>query len=367
MRRLFYSIALLMFLAPGWTVPDARGENRLQDLQYGEREQYARIVLICRTPCAVNERKSGFYIKELAESFSIDLSGRSQHADAIRYKGDVDGGMLTIVTDRKILRSNVKACPREAATATCIDLEFAPRALPAGSAPQTVSQTPSQAPGRAADRSEAGRKTPAESTAFATPLRDLEPKSPARRLAATDPQDEPEPNPVFLNSRKRRLAAAEEAIAAGPPAAGQTAEIVPASASPGLLATGVSLNPDAAATLLERISFREKAEQTLGLSIDQNQCALADARLLADAWAMDALTTVGFCKGAEGDFEAAETAFKRLTGLDRDNFEAWVGRALVAESAGENSGARIFYENALAASPPQKVRNQIEEILSRRQ
>ncbi len=367
MRRFTHSLALLMLVWPGWTGPNANASNRLQDLQYGERDLYARIVLICRTPCAVEERKAGFYIDELEESFSIDLTGRSQNADAIRYNGGVDGGMLTISTDRKILRSNVKTCPREAETATCIDLEFAPRVLPAVSAPRTVSQTPSQAPGREDDSSGEGSQKSAAGIAFATPLRDLDRKSAARQVATAGPEDEPEPNPVFLNSRKPQLAAAAGAIEPGAPALREPGEIVPVSASPSLLATGISLNTEAASTLLERISFREKAEQTLGLSIDQNQCALADARLLADAWAMDALTTVGFCKGAAGDFEEAETAFKRLTGLDRENFEAWVGRALVAESAGENSGARIFYENALEASPPQKVRNQIEEMLRRQQ
>ena len=74
--------------------------------------------------------------------------------------------------------------------------------------------------------------------------------------------------------------------------------------------------------------------------------------LIATPGALDAMIDVGFCKASAGDIEEADRLFTRLLAYTPDNYEALVGRALIAVENGETGDARKYFQDALNALPP---------------
>jgi len=119
----------------------------------------------------------------------------------------------------------------------------------------------------------------------------------------------------------------------------------------------------AAALLGPDFDFAEQVEKILAKNLEVGACEGAKARLRDDAWALDAMIDAGLCKAAKGDLEAAETDLKRLLSYTPDNYEALVGRALIAAKAGEKSVARKYFQDALNALPPIEESNRIVEAM----
>jgi len=110
-------------------------------------------------------------------------------------------------------------------------------------------------------------------------------------------------------------------------------------------------------------SLKEQAKTILGKALDVGGCEGAQARLNRDAWALDAMVDVGFCKASSGDLEEADRLFTRLLAYTPDNYEALVGRALIAIEYGEQSDARKYFQDALNALPPIEESDLIVEAM----
>ena len=131
---------------------------------------------------------------------------------------------------------------------------------------------------------------------------------------------------------------------------------------------------DAPATLLDSqslvplgkgMNLKAEARRILNFSLDNTSCESAFNRLADDAWALDAMVELGFCKAAAGDLSAADTDFKRLLTYTPDNWQALVGRALIAASRDQTDFAIGFFQDALNVLPPIEESNRIVEALGR--
>ena len=75
------------------------------------------------------------------------------------------------------------------------------------------------------------------------------------------------------------------------------------------------------------------------------------------------MTNVGLCEASAGKVEEGEAILARLLEYTPDNYEAHVGRALIALAAGEKSVARLYFQNALDAPPPIQESTRIVEAM----
>ncbi|MEO0880564.1 MAG: hypothetical protein AAFY22_12740 [Pseudomonadota bacterium] len=105
--------------------------------------------------------------------------------------------------------------------------------------------------------------------------------------------------------------------------------------------------------------FRERVADILGREFGAAQCEAARSRLDADAWALDAMVNVGLCMAADGEAAEADALLARLLSYTPDNYEALVGRALIAAEAGETGAAKRYFQEALNALPPIEESNRI--------
>ncbi len=117
--------------------------------------------------------------------------------------------------------------------------------------------------------------------------------------------------------------------------------------------------------LPDGFDIRAEASAILGRPFDAAACEAAHERLMADAWALDALVDVGFCQAAQGAPGEADATFERLLDYTPDNYEALVGRALVAARRGSRGLASAYFQDALNALPPIDESNRIVDAMSR--
>ncbi|MEM6415114.1 MAG: hypothetical protein AAF720_10730 [Pseudomonadota bacterium] len=112
-------------------------------------------------------------------------------------------------------------------------------------------------------------------------------------------------------------------------------------------------------------NIQKEASAILALDINDEACNSARERLIADAWALDAMVDVGFCKAAEGETNAADADFERLLAYTPDDYRALVGRALIAAVRGESDLAERFFREALNALPPMEESSRIVDAMRR--
>ncbi|MGF1543832.1 MAG: hypothetical protein ACFB00_04925 [Parvularculaceae bacterium] len=113
------------------------------------------------------------------------------------------------------------------------------------------------------------------------------------------------------------------------------------------------------------IDIGEEAAEILDVPLGETACAEAATRLQGDAYALDAMVMVGFCKASDGDLAAADANFRRLLAYTPDNYEALVGRALIAAKEGQAGAARTYFQAALDAVPPIEESERIADALRR--
>ena len=70
------------------------------------------------------------------------------------------------------------------------------------------------------------------------------------------------------------------------------------------------------------------------------------------------------CSAARGDVVEADATLARLLEYTPDNYQALVGRAVIAELADEKNVAKKYYQDALNAPPPIAESTRIVEAMS---
>lgn len=345
------ALAIIAFAAAkAATETGAPARNALEDVQIGEAGALLRVALICRRDCAVAARAGGvFYLAGVEADLDVDLAGRSRLARALEFR-PVDGGAaLTIRADRDVVRASIKPCRIDGGPASCIDLEYAAKG--AGAPPRAAS---------------AGTDPGAEKSAKAAPIQaagETAPAVPAPAIAAAPPPPLREaPGERMLTFARfappERLAPPAPATLISPGAPLRDH----GSAAP---ARRPVIDKERARELLKAdVDIADAAAKILGRSFGAGECEGAKARLRRDAWALDAMVDVGFCAAAAGDLEAADGLFSRLLAYTPDNYEALVGRALIAAKAGEKSVARKYFQDALNAAPPIEESDRIVEAMT---
>ena len=289
--------------------------NAVSDVQVGERGALMRVAIVCTEECRVGARSSGvFFLPGVAEDLEVDLNGRAENARALSFKAEQGGSSLAIRSDRPIVTASIKRCAIDGAAASCIDIEFAkethaaaaPSAAGAPSTQEVASMGAVAAAGPALREAPEGEKLIFAS--LAPPERFAPPATPPAMKPAPAPLDD---GPRLILDRRK-----------------------------------------AEALINSCVDIAAEARQILGRPFGPEECARADAKLKGDAWALDAMVDIGFCEAIRGDLDAASGVFERLLAYTPDNYEALVGRALIAARRGARSDAESLFQAALNALPP---------------
>ncbi|WP_395074311.1 tetratricopeptide repeat protein [Hyphococcus sp.] len=289
--------------------PDAQG---LEDVQVGEKDLQTRIALICDGPCGLEKRGSAtFFLRGVTSQLSLDLSERSHNIDGFAMTPDAEGSLLNISTRRILEYANAKPCSISGRSATCVDLFFADAVAKAAQL-----ATPSLAP-KAETKPALRESAPERLSRFAAlaPPERLTPPQGAR-LASVQPVRDPAETPP---QNAKPLIRQERPLPAPAP---------------------------------KKLNYAAEIEMLLGKKLTPGFCASNRATLQSDPWALDAMVNVGLCEAASGKVEEADATLSRLLEYTPDNYEAYVGRAVIALQAGEKSIARRYFQNALDAPPP---------------
>ncbi len=331
-------------------------ENALEDVQVGESGNLMRVALICRTDCRVGARAGGaFFLPEIVAALDIDLKGRTKIAEALAFKPVAGGSALEIKASAAVNKASIKPCLIDGLAASCIDIEFgAARVQAAANAPSAApNAAPSLAP-KPAKAETALRENPSANAQAAST-----PKAPASERPALR-ETTGEERLVFARfAAPERLTPPE--VAPSQQSAPQQASIIRERNEPRPI-----LREDRAAAFIgSDIDIASEAEAILGKRLGVAECGGAQARLRADAWALDAMVEVGFCEASSGALEKADGVFSRLLAYTPDNYEALVGRALIAAKTGERAVARRYYQDALNALPPIEESNRIVAAMAR--
>lgn len=361
-------LTLLCLTVPTHNLSANETLNRLQDIQIGEKGAFTRIAVFCRTDCQITTRSDGFFIADIQDNLSINLKKISNNAQKITMIPTDNGSLLSIKSQNTALRSSVSTCRMQNISAKCIDLEFS-----AAPIERLAQPAPAISTTRAIKTKRNNAKTAIKpsSTALTNDVpitkHDLELRNPDS--AGTQSKAGPSITVANANSTPQTSKQSET-----------LGNIRPGTQNPALIAVKSPINTPSkqkelqlrspvlrsveTKKILTRIEFRQEAENIINTRFDLNTCNNAQKELQADAWALDAMADIGFCKGAEGKFAEAETIFKRLLTLDQNNTNANIGRALIARTSGEESIAKRFFQDALATSPENSVKLRLSNILS---
>ncbi|MBI1366099.1 MAG: hypothetical protein GC153_09120 [Alphaproteobacteria bacterium] len=351
------ALAVIAFAAAHAAAGGVTAErNRLEDVQVGAAGRLLRVALICRNDCHVLARAGGeFYLQGVEAALSVDISDRTTLASGLDFSIADGGTILRIKAAHTPQKASVKPCRIDGARASCIDLEFSG---PDAARPQTIAAA--RAPGQA-EKTPSQPKTPPLGGRGEAIEKPVAPAGKEPSLAQSAPPALREaPDATLLTFARfappERLApptASSTARGSGPP---------PASAAAGR--PSIIDKTRAEQLLGEKFDFAAKATDILGRSFDSGECAAAKSQLAADAWNLEAMVDVGFCAAIAGDLEKADDLFARLLAYTPDNYEALVGRALIAAKAGEKSVARKYFQDALNAAPPIAASGRIVEAMT---
>lgn len=345
-------------------------KQRLDDIQIGEAGAVVRVALLCGPPCDVapsadSATAGSFVVRGITEDLDIDLSGHGGIAERLRLKPIEGGSLLTIEAGAGLDSARVIDCATESGPARCVEFRF------------------DRAGARTALASPLAAPPPAGST---PPKSERRPAVSPTAVSATPPSAPPAPTPGLRSDAPREGAGEAPFIGAivlsakGPLREGAEERLLaPDFAPPERLAPPRQSKPpapDVATTLKERVSAparlpaqpfdmaREMAA-ILGKTNDVGTCEGAAARLSADAWALDAMVDLAFCKAAAGRTEDADADFARLLAYTPDNHEALVGRGLIALQRGERVRGLDFLQEALNALPPVAESDRIVAAMAR--
>ncbi len=304
------------------------------DIQVGERGNQTRIAFLCDGACILEKREAeAFYLSGVDASFILDLTRRSKRVQSLRAIPQGDGSMLRIRTDAIIDHTRVKRCTVGGRDAACLDLFFIAAAQKDRPPP-----TPSK------------QRQPAEqaSAASTSGVADSRSAEPALREGAPE-----------RFKRFAQLAAPERL---SPPAGVILAKVQPIESSVDVRKPAIRKSQPLVEPV--KVDFTERVKTLLKKDLTSAFCNNAAAALQADAWALGAMVDVGLCAAARGDVVQGDVTLSRLLEYTPDNYEALVGRALIAELAKEKGVARKYYQDALNSLPPIEESNLIVQAMA---
>lgn len=336
------------------------GEN-LEDVQIGERGDILRVALICSTRCdVVPDAGVDFRINGVIADLDVDLGPRSALARRLTIAAADGSSLVKINAAARINEARVVTCQSDSGLAPCIEYRFAP--APRGaekSAPAAAS--PASAPPAIRDNSAGGARARGIEKNDGLPFIGAIILAPGPVL-----RDDPAAGVLRLPqfAPPERLAPPKSPPSLSPPPEEEAVGALPVNvdiARPSLIAV------DRAETLSNGASFdiKDEAREILGKSFSAGACEGAKARLQGDAWALDAMIDLAFCKAADGKLEEADADFARLLAYTPDNYEALVGRGLIAIASGERDKGLTYYQDALNALPPIAESDRIVEAMDR--
>lgn len=320
---------IVAFFTFGWTLAaagmaalalNASGDiPDLEDVQVGERGDQTRIALLCTSPCTLEKRgEFEFLLHGASAEMTLDLTERTKNVDTLTAVPSGDGSLLRVKAERPLDYANVKNCTVGGHAAACIDLFFTDvktsSAVPAD-------PTQNEKPVAAAPALREGASERLSRFAALAPPERLQPPSTAI-LAKVQPIEK------SIEVRKPEMRAQEPSV--------ENAQF----------------------------DFAARIRIILGKDLASAYCNNAGATLEADPWALNAMVDVGLCAAVRGDVTEAEEILSRLLEYTPDNYEAYVGRALIAEAAGEKSVARRYFQDALNTLPPIEESNRIVEAMA---
>lgn len=315
-----------------------------------------RIALVCEKGCAVTKIADDRYeLAGIDSALTIPLQGRSALLQGLKFDAVSGASLMSLDTDRTVSIATVGECVVRDTTATCIDLQFAPETMARVETPPPAEEA---APAKTivADAAPSSETMRAAEPAPKTPAVEAPPPEPAPQPALRTARQETQTRPKLRAAPNRDILTFERFAAPERLSPPKLAVITPVSAG---------ATPDAEVSALPKkivqpvVSMRKQVSSILGKSYGVAECEGAQARLNKDAWALDAMVDVGFCKALTGDLQKADDLFSRLLAYTPDNYHALVGRALIAAENGEIGSARSYFQDALNALPPIKDSDRI--------
>jgi len=299
------------------------------DIQVGERGNQTRIAFLCDGACILEKREAdAFYLSGVDASFILDLSRRSKRVQSLRAIPQGEGSMLRIRTDAVIDHTRVKRCTVGGRDAACLDLFF-------------VAATQKNPP---------------------APSKRIKPVQQASTSSAAAPQPA---KPVLREGapeRFKRFAQLAAPERLSPPAGVILAKVQPI--EPTVVVRKPAIRKSQPLVEPVKIDFTERVKTLLDKDLSSAFCNNAAAALQADAWALGAMVDVGLCAAARGDVVQGDVTLARLLEYTPDNYEALVGRALIAEQAKEKGVARKYFQDALNSLPPIEESNRIVQAMA---
>jgi hypothetical protein len=336
-------------------------KQRLDDLLIGSEGAIVRVAVICRIRCEIVASEDpgsfgSFRIEGVEKNLDIDLTGHGGVAERLQLKAVGGASLLTVSSPARLNAARVTDCNTESGPARCVEFRY-DRGVQTVAAPERLAQPPA-APARTteAPKSNAAplRPTPAAASKETAPQPGLRSEAapaaavPFLGAAIVDVDQRLRENPD-LKFAVPDLAPPER-LAPPPRVIKSTLEDRVSSPAPRSPA---------------RFDFAREMTAILGKKNDPATCEGAAARLTADAWALGAMVDLAFCKAASGALEEADNDFTRLLAYTPDNYEALVGRGLIAIARGERTRGMDFLQEALNALPPIAESDRIAAAMAR--
>lgn len=316
----------------------------IEDVRVGERDGQTRIALFCRSACIAQARADGtFFMPGAGDDFDIDISAASARVLKLHAEPGAGGATISINHTGGLDKVAAKSCKVSGRDAACLDLYFAEKAKPV-----SIKTAPSQKQPKEKIENVSAK---ADSEESAEPKTSVPPAPTALRETADERL-----NAYAALSAPERLPAPKIT----PPI---LAKVQPIESSTPVEATP-SLRTDSTFSPPVETTFAGRIEVLLGKSLSQAYCNNAEATLQTDAWALGSMVDVGLCAAARGDVVEAESMLSRLLEYTPDNYEALVGKAVIAEQAGEKGAALRYYQDALNAPPPVAESARIVEAMA---
>lgn len=325
-------------------------KQRLEDLLIGSDGAIVRVAVLCRISCEITasgEASSvgSFRIEGVQKNLDIDLTGHGGVAERLRLRPVEGGSLLTVTAPARLNAARVIDCATESGPARCVEFRF-DSSVQAVAAPERLAQPPVAA-ARAV-----GAPKPKVSARQAAPPAAVKDDAPAPglRSEAAPPENIPFLGAAIVDVDARLRDAPDARLAIpdfAPPE--RLAPPPPPRANQSALKERISTPAPRSPA---RVNIARDMAAILGKRNDPATCEGASARLSADAWALGAMVDLAFCKAASGALEDADDDFTRLLAYTPDNYEALVGRGLIALARGDRSRGLDFLQEALNALPP---------------